>query len=383
MISNILIKGAIGNCSEPIQTTYIDVVKQVQKVTTSATTGYNIFIDSPGGLIDVGYDIYDFLKSLNNVTTIIDGQCASIATVIVMAGTQRLITPNSTFLIHNPWAANVNGDADELQLASDQIREEENKLITFYNKITKISKVALDALMKKETSFNPQEAIELGFLTGIYGDTTNTTEIVENKYKALALINLNTTNKINNMTILEKLDALMNLVKGKKDITMLGFSLTTADGFAVEVTPADGIEDNLAEVGDSITVDGKVPADNTPILLADGSSVETVAGVIATATPAATAQVEELPAEDATAIKKELEDSKALIEDLKKEIEASKNQNSLVETKLALFEKSLKSITSKGLEVEETVQVFGKLKTEEKDFKTEMEERRNLYKTKK
>jgi hypothetical protein len=44
------------------------------------------------------------------ITTIVEGLCCSIATVIFMAGTERKLTENSRFLIHNPWG-NGEGDA--------------------------------------------------------------------------------------------------------------------------------------------------------------------------------------------------------------------------------------------------------------------------------
>jgi len=66
-----------------------------------------IHIHSPGGDVDEGFGIHDILVAhgkANNVEieTSIEGLCASIATVIAMAGSTRMITENSEFMIHNP-----------------------------------------------------------------------------------------------------------------------------------------------------------------------------------------------------------------------------------------------------------------------------------------
>ncbi|KKL54572.1 hypothetical protein LCGC14_2264030, partial [marine sediment metagenome] len=78
-----------------------------------------VHIHSPGGDVDEGFGIHDILvASGKEIETRIEGLCASIATIIALAGKTRMITENSEFMIHNPWM-DAWGDADDLQKSAD------------------------------------------------------------------------------------------------------------------------------------------------------------------------------------------------------------------------------------------------------------------------
>ena len=101
MTGNIYISGQIGSFDGTPGIELIDVVSQVKK--QPKATAFNVHINSEGGLVDVGFDIYHYLKSLGKpITTIGSGIVASIATVIFMAGSKRLIRENTPFMIHLP-----------------------------------------------------------------------------------------------------------------------------------------------------------------------------------------------------------------------------------------------------------------------------------------
>src|SRR5262245_45055099 len=66
----------------------------------------SLYINSPGGSITAGLAIYDTLQFIkNDVTTICVGQAASMAAVLLAAGTakKRFALPHSKILIHQPW----------------------------------------------------------------------------------------------------------------------------------------------------------------------------------------------------------------------------------------------------------------------------------------
>lgn len=62
------------------------------------------FINSPGGMIDQGFAIYDTIKMLVGsgriVNTVGIGEVASMALVILQAGTKRYSFPNTQFMVH-------------------------------------------------------------------------------------------------------------------------------------------------------------------------------------------------------------------------------------------------------------------------------------------
>ena len=83
-----------GNTAKKIK----DLIDQVSKTNCSA---YHVRINSLGGEVDAALAIHRLLASLPNVTTECIGFCASAATVIFMAGKERLIAKNALFLITN------------------------------------------------------------------------------------------------------------------------------------------------------------------------------------------------------------------------------------------------------------------------------------------
>lgn len=314
MIAPIYINGIIGGDGN---IGLMEVISQVHKYPEA--TEYRVFIDSPGGYCDMGYAIYDYLISLKGkkITTIANGMVASIATVIFLAGEERLVSPNSRLMIHNPWGDEIKGDADQLELAAMEMRAEEDKLIRFYSKITGISSQGLDALMKQETYMSPEQAIEMKFATGI-----------TQPIKAVAKI------KNNFMNIGEKMDFLISLLSGKKHMNM---TLTSADGKVLTVEYPDGIEDGIIETGDMVSIDGK-PASGD-IVMPDGSTVKVEAGKVTEVMPAPTAQADPVPAPElATALER--------ITALEAELESAKNENTVVAEKFALLEKAIEKSKS-------------------------------------
>ena len=74
----------------------------------------DIRINSPGGDVFAGAAIYALLVAHPaTINVFIDGQAASIATLIAMAGDTITIAANGEFMIHDPWVA-MAGNAREL-----------------------------------------------------------------------------------------------------------------------------------------------------------------------------------------------------------------------------------------------------------------------------
>ena len=65
----------------------------------------SIYINSPGGSVYAGYGIYDTMQYIScDVSTICTGMAASMAAVLLVAGTQRkrFALPHSRVMIHQP-----------------------------------------------------------------------------------------------------------------------------------------------------------------------------------------------------------------------------------------------------------------------------------------
>ena len=126
-----------------------------------------VHIHSNGGSVFEGFAIHDFLRNTGKpITTIVEGLCCSIATVIFMAGTERKLTENSRFLIHNPWG-NAEGDAAYFRQYANELQDEQSRLLNFYKQQTGASTQLLQSYMNAEKLMSPQLAVDLKFATGI------------------------------------------------------------------------------------------------------------------------------------------------------------------------------------------------------------------------
>jgi ATP-dependent Clp protease protease subunit len=81
------------------------------------------------------YDTMQFVRC--PVTTLCIGQCASMAAVLLAAGSagRRFALPNSRILIHQPHAGGISGQASDIKIAAEEIlrlRERINEILAFH-----------------------------------------------------------------------------------------------------------------------------------------------------------------------------------------------------------------------------------------------------------
>jgi len=94
----------------------------------------SLYINSPGGSISAGLAVYDTIQFIrNDVTTICVGQAASMAAVLLAAGTnkKRFSLPHSRVLIHQPWMSGLQGQATDIDIHAKEIL----RIRTILNKI--------------------------------------------------------------------------------------------------------------------------------------------------------------------------------------------------------------------------------------------------------
>jgi len=83
----------------------------------------NLYINSPGGSVTAGLAIYDTMQFIKpEITTICLGQAASMAAVLMAAGTpgKRLALPYSRFLLHQIMGG-VQGQATDIDIQAREI----------------------------------------------------------------------------------------------------------------------------------------------------------------------------------------------------------------------------------------------------------------------
>ena len=136
----------------------------------------HVRINSYGGEVAEGLAIYNALRNHSaKVITYCYGFACSIASVIFMAGDERLMSEASLLMIHNAWTY-ASGNASELRKQADDLDKITQASINAYMKNVNISEDELKKLMDNETWINSGEAIEKGFATGAYDDSGEKTE---------------------------------------------------------------------------------------------------------------------------------------------------------------------------------------------------------------
>ena len=302
----------------------------------SDTTEIEVHINSGGGLVSEGFAIYDKLVSVGlPVTTIVEGMCGSIATVIAQAGKtgSRKMFQNSEYFIHNPlWIPSAPDahTADDLDKLTEELRKNEEKLLDFYAKTTGADTTILSEKMKVETTLSSAEAKELGFIDEII--STDVVAMV--KYKIAAAVQP-IKQKSNTMTEIEKA-----IKAGFEKMEKL-FAANKKNKF-VNVMTVEGVEiyfDGELTEGSAVFTDEAMTAPAPDGTYTVDDKVYTVAGGVVTAVADVVAKTEfEIANEQVAALKAELEASKAETVAAKAEVETIKAEKDTVVANLQVIQ---------------------------------------------
>lgn len=308
-------------------------------------TEIEVHINSGGGLVSEGFAIHDKLVSTGiPVTTIVEGMCGSIATIIAQAGKSgsRKMFQNSEYFIHNPLWIPLSPDAhnaDDLQKLTEELRKSEEKIIDFYVKTTGTDRNVLAEKMKVETTLSASEAKDLGFIDEII--STDVVAMV--KYKIAAAVNVQ-KQKPNTMKDeivaaiaagFKKLDTLFAANKKQKFVNVM-----TVEG--VEIYYDGEIAEGVAVFTDEAMT---IPAPDGTYTI--DTTVYTVVGGVVTGVAELTAQKTELEIanEKIAALTAELEAIKAEVVTAKAEKEELAAANKAIEAEFV----ALKSQIETGL----------------------------------
>lgn len=82
-----------------------------------------LYINSPGGLVTAGLAIYDTMQCIRcSVATICLGQAASMAAILLAAGTRgkRVAFPNARVMIHQPLGG-AQGQASDIEIQAKEM----------------------------------------------------------------------------------------------------------------------------------------------------------------------------------------------------------------------------------------------------------------------
>lgn len=184
------------------------VQDEIAVAKSKGATELVVFINSPGGSVFEGYAIYSALKESGlQITTKVVGLCASIASLIFLAGSKRTISALGQLMIHNPWAG-MEGEAEDFRKLADQLETIKATIINVYKAKSNLEATALSEMMDKETWMSASQAFEFGF-------ATVEPETIDNKQ----LITIMNKSKDQSKGLIAQIKALINGVSIKNEAT--------------------------------------------------------------------------------------------------------------------------------------------------------------------
>jgi len=135
----------------------------------SKTKPIKVLINSPGGVADDGFAIYDLLKFVKApVTTIVTGLAASAATIVMVGAPKerRMILPNSRVMLHQP-SVGVQGTASDIAISAKEILRLRKKANDLFVAETGQPIERLEDDMHRDYWMSAQECVDYGLVSRI------------------------------------------------------------------------------------------------------------------------------------------------------------------------------------------------------------------------
>ena len=133
----------------------------------------NLYINSPGGLVDQTLAIYDTMQFMGSeVATYCIGQAASGAAIILMAGTKgkRYILPNAKVMLHQPYGG-ITGQAEDIRIQADEVLRDKVRLNEIIAKCTGKPVEQVTEETERDRFLNAEEALAYGLVDEILDNT--------------------------------------------------------------------------------------------------------------------------------------------------------------------------------------------------------------------
>lgn len=218
-----------------------------------------------GGSVTEGWAMYDRLRATGKeITCIVEGNAASMATVILMAAPKerRKAYENAHILVHNPWACVMTAaDADDMQKIANDLKAEQERLVNLYVERCGIDRDTIQSLMDEDKFITAAEAKELGIIGEIIPPISAKVRTTTNP------INMNEVNV--KASLLDRMLAKLGFktLDEAASLEIKALELSTADGQTLTIEREEG----QPQVGDAASPDGEwLMPDGTTIVVENG-----------------------------------------------------------------------------------------------------------------
>jgi ATP-dependent Clp protease protease subunit len=129
----------------------------------------SLYINSPGGSVTAGLAIYDTMQFIRSaISTICVGQAASMAAILLAAGTpgKRYSLPNSRIILHQPFGG-YQGQAADVAIQAKEILRIRESLYLILERHTSQSRERIETDIDRDFIMTPEQAREYGLVDQI------------------------------------------------------------------------------------------------------------------------------------------------------------------------------------------------------------------------
>ncbi|MBN1488719.1 MAG: ATP-dependent Clp protease proteolytic subunit [Phycisphaerae bacterium] len=144
---------------------YLQSIKRDQEI--------NLYINSPGGLVDQTLAIYDTMQFLNcEVATYCIGQAASGAAIILAAGSKnkRFALPNTKVMLHQPYGG-ITGQAEDIRIQAEEVLKDKKLINEILAKHTGQPIEKIEQETERDRYMTAAEAKAYGLVDEILGQS--------------------------------------------------------------------------------------------------------------------------------------------------------------------------------------------------------------------
>ena len=236
----------------------------------------DIRLNCDGGDCLTGWAIIDKLRATGKtITATIEGHAASMASLILLAASERKGHKHAQLLIHKPYfPAYTLADAyrsEDLQKLAAQLEDETARALDFMVERTGANREELEALMDEDKFVNMERAKELGFIHEIIEPASASA-----KGWKRPIAHTSSDNMDNKKTLASAFKAIAEALGLSAEVVTepapVGYVLTAQDGTEITIDKEEG-EDPA--VGDAASPDGEfLMPDGTTIVIAEGVITE-------------------------------------------------------------------------------------------------------------
>ncbi|MCY2952807.1 MAG: ATP-dependent Clp protease proteolytic subunit [Planctomycetota bacterium] len=134
----------------------------------------NLYINSPGGVVDDTLAIYDIMRFLScDIATYCIGRAESGGAIVFMAGKKgkRFILPNAKVMIHQPFGG-VYGQAADIEIQAEEILKTKETLINIMSTCTGQTADRIREDSERDRFFDAKASVAYGVCDEILGEET-------------------------------------------------------------------------------------------------------------------------------------------------------------------------------------------------------------------